>query len=129
MGSLYGFPTMWPLFVSFDSPVGSVRQIFSQDFLSVQRRSDITAPIFSTTVFPFSCTGVHLLLKILIFFPMFHTIVLNCLYVIVACPKHSVCIEASLNVHDCWCKYFYPGDPEVDPYRRQTESNTWEKVD
>ena len=129
MGSLYGFPTMWPLFVSFDSPVGSVRQIFSQDFLSVQRRSDITAPIFSTTVFPFSFTGVHLLLKILIFFPMFHTIVLNCLYVIVACPKHSVCIEASLNVHDCWCKYFYPGDPEFYPHRRQTESNTWEKVD
>ena len=129
MGSLYGFPSTWRLFVSFDSPVGSVRQIFSQDFLSVQRRSDITAPIFSTTVFPFSCTSVHLLLKILIFFPMFHTIVLNCLYVIVACPKHSVCIEASLNVHDCWCKYFYPGDPEVDPCRRQTESNTWEKVD
>ena len=129
MGSLYGFPTMWPLFVSFDSPVGSVKQIFSQDFLSVQRRSDITAHIFSTTVFPFSCTGVHLLLKILIFFPMFHTIVLNCLYVIVACPKHSVCIEASLNVHGFWCKHFYPGDPEVDPCRRQTESNTWEKVD
>ena len=77
MGSLYGFPTMWPLFVSFDSPVGSVRQIFSQDFLSVQRRSDITVHIFSTTVFPFSCTGVHLLLKILIFFPIRHCLMLH----------------------------------------------------
>ena len=126
MGSLYGLPTMWPLFVSFDSPVGSVRYIFSQYFLSVQRSSE---HIFSSTVSPFSCTDAHLLLKTLIFFPKFHMIVLNCLYVIAACPEHSVWIQTSLNVHDCWCKYFYPGDPKVDPCRRHTESNTLEKVE
>ena len=121
MGSLYGLPTMWPLFVSFDSPVGSVTNIFSQYFLSVQRSSE---HIFSSTVSPFSCTDAHLLLKTLIFFPKFHMIVLNCLYVIAACPEHSVWIQTSFNVHDCWCKYFYPGDPKVDPCRRHTESNT-----
>ena len=54
MGSLYGLPTMWPLFVSFDSLVVPVRQIFSQNFLSLQRDSDITENIFSTTVSPFN---------------------------------------------------------------------------
>ena len=54
MGSLYGLPTMWPLFVSFDSLVVSVRQIFSQKFLSVQRGSNITENIFSTKVSPFN---------------------------------------------------------------------------
>ena len=126
MGSLYGLPTMWPLFVSFDSPVGSVTNIFSQYFLSVQRSSE---HIFSSTVSPFSCTDAHLLLKILIFFPKFHMIVLNCLYVIAACPEHSVWIQTSFDVHDCWCKYFYPGDPKVDPCRRNTESNTLKKVE
>ena len=54
MGSLYGLPTMWSLFVSFDSLVVSVRQMFCQNFLSVQRGSNITENIFSTTVSPFN---------------------------------------------------------------------------
>ncbi|XP_022798740.1 uncharacterized protein LOC111336840 isoform X1 [Stylophora pistillata] len=40
-----------------------------------------------------------------------------------ACPEHSEYIETSPNVHECWCKYVYPGEPEVDPCRRQTESD------